>query len=248
MVIVALTALVRNWSIVAFANLAVALTILPAEEPSAAVARIEPSQIKVLLLPAIDEPTGSEPRSRLREQIVRLRQQYQFISRQFIVLGEVMAVQASKQNPALKIDSSRDRSAEVLDELAARTGADWVVSLAMQEVGYDDDPAFDGTHFTARTTLKLQVRDARGHIWLANRNHTSRATAGGAPPEILLACTLNVADEALITVLAPYPEVVPVSLNGAIVDYLKGQTAPFVGERGKEFSGLTPPRSAPPAP
>lgn len=226
-------------SLCAFAILAVSLAALAAEAPSAAAIQIEPSKTKVLLLPAIDEVSGTEGRSRLRTQIVRLRQQYQFLSRHFIVLSEVMAVKAAQRDPVLNIESSRERSAEVLDQLAARLGADWVVSLAMQEAGYVDDPAFDGTRFTAQATLKLQVRDAHRHLWLANRNHTTRAMGGGAPPEILLACTWTVADEALLTVLSPYPEVVPVSLDGAIVDYLKGQTEPVLGEPGKEFSGLT---------
>lgn len=237
----------RMW-IAVFASLAFSFPWLRADEPSCAPVQLEPSKTKVLLLPALDEVSGTEGRSRLRAQIVRLRQQYQFLSRHFVVLGEVISVKAAQRDPVLKIESSRERSAEVLDQLAARLGADWVVSLAMQEAGYVDDPAFDGTRFTAQTTLKLQVRDARRHLWLANRNHTSRATGGGAPPEILLACTWNVADEALLTVLSPYPQVVPVSLDGAIVDYLKGQTEPVLGEPGKEFSGLTatqPPPSAP---
>jgi hypothetical protein len=222
--------------ICAIAIFAMAPSSLRAGDSSSGAVPIEPSRIKVLLLPALDE---SGRQSRLRVQIVRLRQQYQFINRHFVVLGEGMAVQAAQKDPVLKIDSSCDRSAEVLDELAARTGADWVVSLAVQKVDYEDDPLFDGTHFKGYTTLKLQVRDTRGRTWLANQDHTSRAIGGGAPPEILLISIWKAAEEALATVLSPYPEVVPVSQDGAIVDYLKGQTEPFIGEPGKPFSGLT---------
>jgi hypothetical protein len=229
---------VRNWSICAIAIFALAFSSLRAEDSSSGAVSIEPSKIKVLLLPALDE---SGRRSPLYVQIVRLRQQYQFINRHFVVLGEGMAAQAAQKDPGLKIDSSSDRSAKALDELGARTGADWVVSLAVQKVDYEDDPFFDGTHFKGYTTLKLQVRDARRRTWLTNREHTSRATGGGAPPEILLISIWNAAEEALATVLSRYPEVVPVSQDGAIVDYLKGQTEPFIGEPGKSFSGLTPP-------
>jgi len=238
---VAFSFFLKKGAICALATFVLSWTPLAAKEPSPEAVQVEPSKIKVLLLPALDEASGAAGRSRLREQIIRLRQQYLFISRHFVVLGEEMAVQATGKKPILKIESSRERSAEVLDELAVRAGADWVVSLAMQTAGYDEDPAFDGTHFTARTTVKLQVRDARAHRWLANETHTRCTTSGGAPPEILLACTWNVVDEALSPLLSSYPEVVPVSLDGAIVDYLKGQTKPFVGEPGQEFRGLIPP-------
>jgi len=238
-----LSSRILNRSICAIAIFAMALSSLRGGDASSSAPQIDPSRIKVLLLPALDEPAELGRRSRLHEQIVRLRQQYQFISRHFVVLGEDLAVQAAQKNPELKIEGSRDRAGEVLDELAARTGADWVVSLTVQKVYYENDPLFGGTRSIGCTTLKLEVRDARTGTWVANRIHTSHASSGGPPPEILLESVWNAADEALVTVLSPYPELVPVSQDGAIVDYLKGQTEPFIGVRDKIFFGLTPMKS-----
>lgn len=195
---------------------------------------IVPRKTKVLLLQPIDSTVDSVRLQPLRQQIIRLQQQYEFISRRFVVLGEKMAAEAAADIPTLNLKSKKGLSAEALDTLADRTGADWVVSLVVTEIAADESDSLHGAH----STLEVRVRDARRHAWLADGTYIGRANGGGSPPELFIE-SLNVATgEALAPVLSAYPRAVPVSRDGSIVDYLAGQTAPFVGDPGATFVGL----------
>jgi hypothetical protein len=46
------------------------------------------------------------------------------------------------------------------------------------------------------------------------------------------------AEESVRSVIHDYPQIVPVSQDNSIVDYLADQTKPFVGDPKKTFTGL----------
>lgn len=225
--------ILRRGFLILSAILSTALFSFGADD-SRAECQSNPAKIKVLLLPTIDEPRGS----RIREQIVRLRQQYQFIARGFTLMGEEMARQAALKEPSIKLTIAAELSPEKMDEMASRTGADWVVSIIIKKVDFEDHITSNNGESQAFTTLQLRVRDERNHTWVADREYTARHKGSGPPPELLLISVWKAAQEALAETLVAYPEVVPVSVDGAIVDYLKNQTQPFAGEPGKLFTGL----------
>jgi hypothetical protein len=225
---------VKTLTVCSIAILATAGSSLRAGGPSAGAELIVPQETKVLLLRPIDATVDSARLAPLRQQIVRLRQQYEFIGRQFVVLGEAMAAKAAAAEPDLHLESKEGRTAQALDKLAGRIGADWVVSFVVLEISADELDGMGGAH----STLLVQIRDARRHAWLADRTLIGRFKGGGSPPEMFIASLDAATGEALTAVLSAYPQVVTVSRGGAIVDYLVGQTAPFVAEPGKTFLGL----------
>ena len=224
-------------SIGAAAILAAAPFLCRAADVSAEVTEVDPASTRVLLLAPIDATASSATAGPLHRQIMRIRQQREFISRHFAVLGEVAAAKACATQPVLKIESAGDRSAEVLDQLAARAGADWVVSIAVRDVAVDDLDPPDVSICFVHCTVTLQVRDARQRVWLANRSYTGRSFTCGSPPELRLDELDTTTGEALATVLWPFTVVVPVSRDGRIVDYLKDVAEPVIGHPGSIFSG-----------
>jgi hypothetical protein len=223
-----------GWLVGAAAVLAAAPFSTRGADNLSATEKADPAAIKVLLLAPVDAMDGA---ATLRRQTMRICQQRAFLSRHFTVLSEALAARAAKAPPALKIESIGDRTAEVLDELARRTGSDWVVSVGVRDVKVDDlDPPDVSTWFL-HCSLSLQVRNARRHEWLANRDYTGRIFTAGPPPELLLDVVEVGTNEALASVLWPYPVVVPVSRDGRIVDYLKGASQPVLARPGRIFSG-----------
>lgn len=222
-----------------------AFSSLRAESSPSGAERVVPRETKVLLLPPLDATVDSARLAPLRQQIVRLRQQSEFISRQFVLLGEAMAARAALAEPRLNLEDKQGRSAEMLDDLGQRTGADWVVSLVVKEIASDDAPGADVAKVFVHSTLVIQIRDTHQRLWLENRTHVGRLSGGGSPPEMFIESLETATEEALAGLLAPYSKVVPISKDGAIVDYLADQTAPFVGVPGTLFRGLRPPADQP---
>ena len=214
-----------------------AASLLRAESPISDAPPIVPRSTRVLLLQPIDATVDSARLQPARQRIIRLRQQYEFISRQFVVLGEEMAAKAAAAPPPLGVDgSAAGRSADTLDEWARRAKADWVVSILVREIKTDHS---DDAQFKVHSTLLVQVRDSRRHSWIANRTYIGRLSGGGAPGRLFIESLRASTGEALASVLAAYPPVVTVARDGSIVDYLAGQNAPFVGDPGTPFHGLT---------
>jgi hypothetical protein len=225
---------VKTLSVCLIVVLATACSWLCAKVPSAGAELVVPRETKVVLLQPIDATVDSARLGPLRQQIVRLRQQYEFISRQFVVLGESMTAKVAAAGPNLDLESKQGRSANALDELAGRLGADWVVSIVVMEIAADESDSLSGAH----STLLVRVRDARRHVWLTDRTHIGRSKGAGSPPELFLESLDTATEEALAPVLFACPQVVTVSRDGSIVDYLAGQAAPFVGDPGTTFFGL----------
>jgi hypothetical protein len=215
----------------------VAAASLRAGSPSSGAGLIVPRETKVLLLQPIDGTADSATLAPLRQEFIRLRQQYEFISRGFTVLGEAMAAKAATAPPALDLQGDASgRPAGLLDELGRRADADWVVSIVVREI--KTDPS-GGTGFKVHSSLLIQIRDARRHAWLANGPYIGHLTGSGAPGRLFIASLRSATGEALAGILTAYPPVVPVARDGSIVDYLAGQSAPFVGDPGAPpFHGL----------
>jgi hypothetical protein len=228
--------------VLALAGAVLPLGPLTGAAPASGVAEIPPPrQTGVLLLPPIDATVDSARLAPLRQQIVRLQVQYQFIARQFKVLGEALAVRAAAASPAVDLDDPGARTARNLDELAARAGAQWVVSVIVLQVASAHSPA---GLFQARSTIRLQIRDASRHAWLVDQSGVGSAEVGGPPGWLFNASLRSAAGKSVAQALQDYPLVVTVSQAGSIVDYLAGQTEPMVGEAGKPFSGIEPKKPA----
>ena len=123
------------------------------------------------------------------------------------------------------------RTAGNLDLLAQRTGADWVVSLVVQEAKMDSSEG----GFKIHTRVFLQIWDARRHGWLAKNLYTGQAIGGGSPIFMFKDSLDDAAKGSLAILLGSYPQVVPVSLENSLNDYLAGQTKPFVGDPKSPF-------------
>lgn len=218
---------------------AVALFLLLANESAASDERRVPSKTTVLLLRPIDATIDSARLAPLRQQIIRLRQQYEFICRHFAVLGEAAAENAAAVDTTLNLSSLNQRTAKSLDRLATQLGATWVVSLAVKEIASDPIESFDGSKNSVHCSLEVQIRDARDHRWLVNKTCIAHVTGGASPPELFIESLETVTREALETVLLPYPKTISVSRDGSIVDYLGAESAPVLGEPGKEFTGVS---------
>ncbi len=197
---------------------------------------VVPRETKVLLLQPIDGTVDAAVLHPARQRIIRLRQQYEFIGRQFVVLGEAMATKAAANQPPLSLDANGDgRTAEMLDQIARRVGVDWAVSIVVREI--KTDPS-DGNSFKVHSTLFVQIWDARRHAWLAKLPYVGHLAAGGSPGWLFIKSLDAATGEALAEILAQYPQKVIVSRDGSIVDYLAGQREPFVGDPSMPFGGL----------
>lgn len=194
---------------------------------------VGPISTTVLLLAPIDATSDAATRIEDRLRIARTTQQREFIARHFRVLGEAAV------SSVPKIQTAKNRSADVLDALAAKAGTDWVVSITLQDIGEDELNQPDEPHFV-HCTVMLQVRDTRRKVWLANRPYTGRLFFFGPLSDIFHELIGTTTEEALATVLWPYPVVVPVAKSDLITDYTRGATEPIVGHPGRIFPEWRP--------
>jgi hypothetical protein len=208
---------------------------VPGEQILAPV-RVAPRDISVLLLPALDATSDAKNMQEPRHVVIRHRVEFEFITRQFKMLGETMAAQAAESTtPKINLGDLSARSAATLDLIAKQTGANWVVGLVVEEAKLS---SFGGGEFQVHTRVRLQVWDARRHGWIANGDYTGQARGEGTPIFVFKNSLDEAAKGALRNVLTNYPQVISVSQEESVKDYLAGQTAPFVGDPGKSFSGL----------
>lgn len=194
-----------------------------------------PQATGVLLLPALDGTKDAANMLKPRQAVIRHREQAEFIKRQFTVLGETLATQAAEAPPKIDLTQPRDRTAENLAQLAERAKAEWVVSVTVEDVDMITEEAGD---LIASTRVHLKIWDARRKDWLADRSYTARATGNGAPPMVFMQSL----DQAVRDVLAPqlqtFPSVIRLEKENSLVDYLEGQTEPFVPNPKTAFGGL----------
>ena len=195
--------------------------------------RVTPRETGILLLPALDATADSAHMQAPRQLVIRHRLEYEFITRQFKMLGETLA---AKTAPEIELD---DRSAWIaanLDALAQRAGADWVVRVVVEDATLDSSA---GNEFTVRTRIRLQIWDSRRHAWLADALHTGQANGGGSPVFVFKDSLDAAVKGSLQNLLGDYPPVVAVLQENSLMDYLAGQTKPFVGDPRQPFSGLS---------
>jgi hypothetical protein len=211
-------------------------SLAQAAEQILAPVRVTPRDVSVLLLPALDATSDAKNMQEPRHVLIRHRVEYEFITRQFKMLGETMAAQAAgATTPKLNLGDLSARNATNLDSIAKQTGADWVVSLVVEEAKLS---ASAGNEFQARTRVRLQVWDAQRHGWTANGDYIGQTSGGGSPIFVFKNSLDEAARGALGIVLTNYPQIISVSQEESLKDYLAGQTTPFVGDPGKSFSGL----------
>jgi hypothetical protein len=197
--------------------------------------RVTPSETSVLLLPALDATKDSANMQAPRQLVVRHREQYEFITRHFKVLGDVMAAKAADAGQKIELGDSSGRTVENLEALAKRTGADWVVNIIVEEAKLDSSA---GNEFTVHTSVLLQIWDARRHGWLADGSYTGQASDSGSPIFVFKKSLDDTTKNSLGNLLSVYPQVVLVSEENSLKDYLAGQTEPFTGDQKNSFSGL----------
>jgi hypothetical protein len=201
---------------------------------SLAPVRVVPRETGVLLLPALDATADAAHMLAPRQLVIRHREEYEFITRQFKMLGETMAAGAAKTAPNIDLGNLSARSAGNLDVLAQRTGATWVVSIVVEKA--ELEPVADGDR--VRTRVRLEIWDARRHGWLARTPYTGEAYGGGSPVFMFKNSLDEAVKGALATLLHSYPPVVTVLQENSLNDYLADQTTPFVGDPKTPFSGL----------
>jgi hypothetical protein len=205
-----------------------------ADEPLLAPIKVTPKETGVLLLPPLDATPDSAHMLAPRHLVIRHREECEFITRQFKMLGEAMATNAAAASPGIDLTALSERTAGNLDLLAQRTGADWVVSIVVQEAKMDSSEG----GFKIHTRVLLQVWDARRHGWLANSPYTSQVNEGGSPVFVFIDSLDDATKGSLAHLLSDYPPVVAVVSENTLTDYLAGQTKPFVGDPQTPTSGL----------
>ncbi|MGA3132407.1 MAG: hypothetical protein ABSD59_16490 [Terracidiphilus sp.] len=198
---------------------------------------VTPRETSVLLLPPLDATNDAKETLPIRATTIRHKEQYEFIARQFKMLGEAMAAKAANGAPQIKLADLSARTAGNMDLLAKRAGADWVVSIVVEESKGDSNGGRGA--FTVRTRVLLQVWDARRHGWLANGLYNGEDHSSSSP----IFEFKNSLDEAvkysLGSILDAYPQVVSLIGERDMRNYLYGQKKPFVGDPKTPFSGLS---------
>jgi len=219
------------------ASVVLLLTSSPAraDEEILAPVQVTPRETGVLLLPALDATKDSTNMQAPRRLVIRHRAEYEFITRQFKMLGEAMAAKAAEAAPGIELGDLSARTAVNLDLLAKQAGADWVVNIVVEEAKLDTST---GGEFKVRTRVRLQVWDARRHGWLANSSYTGQASGEGSPVFVFKNSLDAATKGSLANLLGVYPQVVAVLREDSLKDYLAGQTEPFVGDTKTPFSGL----------
>jgi hypothetical protein len=199
--------------------------------------QVTPRETRVLLLPPQDATPDAAHMLAMRGVVIRHREQYEFITRQFKMLGEAMAAKAANDAPQIKPIDLSARTAGILDLLAKRTGADWVVSVAVQEAKGDSNAG--RRVFTVRTRVLLKVWDARRHGWRANGLYNGEDHSGGSPIFTFKNSLDDAVKGSLGNILDAYAPVVSVIGERDLRNYLAGQKKPFVGDPKTPFSGLS---------
>lgn len=226
---------VKISSLMAAAALLLATSPSRAEEKLLPPGKVIPRETGVLLLPPLDATPDSAHMLAPRHLVIRHREEYEFITRQFKMLGEAMATNAAAASPGIDLATLSARTVQNLELLAKRTGADWVVSIVVQEARMDSS---EGGAFKIHTRVLLQVWDARRHGWLANSPYAGQASGGGSPVFLFKDSLDDATKGSLGNLLGVYPQVMALESEDSLGDYLAGQTKPFVGDPARPFSGL----------
>lgn len=196
---------------------------------------VAPSETSVLLLPALDATKDAEHMQAPRQSVIRHREQYEFITRHFRLLGDALGAKAAEAEPKIELGDPTHRTPENLDALAKRAGVDWVVNIVVEEAKLDPATA---NAFAVQTHVLLQIWDARRHGWLVNSAYIGQASGSGTPVFVFKNSLDDAVRSSLSNMLSAYPQVVTVSGENSLKNYLAGQAAPFIGDPKTNFAGL----------
>jgi len=194
-----------------------------------------PSETSVLLLPALDATKDAEHMQAPRQLVIKHWEQFEFITRHFKVLGDAMAAKAADAEPKIDLGKLSDRTPENLDAMAKRTGADLVVDVTIEAARMDAEA---GGEYTIHTRVHMQIWDARHHAWVINGPYAGEIHGGGSPVFAFKDSLADALKSPLAKLLDAYPQVVTVSDENSLKDYLAGQTEPFLGDPNTTFGGL----------
>ena len=234
---------VFNHKLILAAGLAVLGLAAPVARAFADDDAIVPSKTTVMLLPVLDQtggPTGGDRFAGLHEAIANHRMEYEFISRQFNMIGPGMST-AAAQKAGINVTDPALRNSDTLKKIGATSGADWVVSVDVLEYAHD---SFQQGNRTDHVKLHLLVVNAKDGSVLAdkdvlktkNSEHQNIGVLG------LMIATLDYSTkEAFKNLLDDYPATVKVDNEMGTDDYLLGQTKPIMGDPKKTFTDLSTP-------
>jgi hypothetical protein len=208
-----------------------AVSLARADGDNLAPVKVTPRETSVLLLPPLDTTPDSAHMLAPRQLVVRHREEYELITREFKVLGETVAGKAADSSPKVDLAEAAARTPGNLDLLAKRAGADWVAGIVVQEARMDSSL---GGGFKIHTRVLLQIWDARRHDWLVNAPYTSRTSEGGSPVFVFKDSLDDAAKGSLANLLGGYPQVTSLPQEYGVNDYLAGQTTPHGS--GVQFS------------
>ena len=227
--------------------LATGLAVLGLAAPAARVLAdddaVTPNKTTVMLLPALDQVGGEAGGNRfagLHEAIVTHRMEYEFIAREFKVIGPTMSggigakAGVNLADPAL-------RTSDNLKKLATAAGADWVVSLDVLEYAHDN---YTKGNRTDHVKLHMLVVNAKDGSVLADKDVLKTQNSAGINIGVLglMIQTLDyTTKESLANLLEPYSETVKVDNEMGTDDYLRGQKNPITGDPKKLFTALSAP-------
>src|SRR3569833_2173914 len=130
---------VFNYKLILATGLAILGVSAPAIRTLADDDAIVPSKTTVMLLPVVDQVgglTGGDHYAPLHEAVVNHRMQYEFLTRQFNVIGPSMATVAAKK-ANINLTDPALRNADTLKKMAATSNADWVGSYDVLEYNHD---------------------------------------------------------------------------------------------------------------
>ncbi len=208
------------------------------ETPASPVAAGNPAEIGVLLLPATDTEPWAASVLTQRQDVVRSRLEREFLGRGFKTYHESLALAAAGKAPKIDLADPVKRTAENLEALARRTGANWVVSVDVQEVAENPELS-NGASFRCFCRVALKVWDTKQHAWRADGVFTGNDQgASGSPVWRFLNSIDDAARVAIASVLDRYPVVIDMGEPMQFGDYLRGQTQAFVPKVGEPFGGL----------
>lgn len=201
---------------------------------------VVPSKTTVLILPTVDTCVEGAHFAGLHTAVVTHRLEYEFLERQFRVIGPVMAKAAATK---VKVDLTDPtlRTTDTLKKMADATKADWVVSMNVMEVKHD---TMTPGNRTDHSKMHLLVYDAKNGEILADKDVLKTSNSAGQNIGVLglMIQTMTVTTQyAVKNLLSPYPEVVKVDDESGADDYLFNQTAPVTGDPKKIFTSLGAP-------
>lgn len=203
---------------------------------------VTPSKTTVLLLPVLDA-TGDGHMGGLHTAILSHRMEYEFITRQFTIIGPSMG-SGLVQKAGLSATDITQRTTDQMAKMAQAAGADWVVSIVCLEFKHD---TFTPGNRTDDVKVHLLVYDAKGGDVLADKDVVTTKNSAGQNIGVLglICATLDAgAQETLKNLLSAYPETVKVENEGGTEDYFYGQTKPVTGDPKKPFTDLNMPPPA----